>query len=49
MRCSRLRVSLTLDAQMDMSMGWKSLKQKPSFFEGRSISSQVLSMMVPIQ
>ena len=40
---------LTLDAQMDMSMGWKSLKQKPSFFEGRSISSHVLSMMVPIQ
>ena len=40
---------LTLEAQIDMSMGWKSLKQKPSFFDGRSISSHVLSMMVPIQ
>ena len=41
--------ALTLEAQIDMSMGWKSLKQKPSFFDGRSISSHVLSMMVPIQ
>ena len=36
-------------AQMDWSMGWKSLKQKPSFFEGLSISSQDERMIVPIQ
>ncbi len=36
-------------AQMDWSIGWNSLKQKPSFFDGRSISSQVLKMIVPIQ
>jgi hypothetical protein len=34
---------------MDWSIGWNSLKQKPSFFDGRSISSQVLKMIVPIQ
>ena len=31
------------------SMGWKSLKQNPSFFEGLSISSHVERIMVPIQ
>ena len=36
-------------AQMDWSMGWKSLKQKPSFFEGLSINSQEERMIVPIQ
>lgn len=38
-----------LVAQIDCSNGWKSLKQKPSFLEGRSISSQVLSRTVPTQ
>jgi hypothetical protein len=37
------------DAQIDWSIGWKSLKQNPFFFDGRSISSHVLRMMVPIQ
>ena len=36
-------------AQIDWSIGWKSLKQKPSFFEGLSISSQEERMIVPIQ
>ena len=38
---------LTLVAQMDWSNGWYSLKQKPSFLEGRSISSHVLRRIVP--
>lgn len=38
---------LTLTAQMDCSSGWKSLKQKPSFLEGLSMSSQALSSNVP--
>ena len=38
-----------LVAQMDCSSGWKSLKQKPSFLEGLSISSHVLSRTVPTQ
>ena len=36
------------EAQTLWSMGWKSLKQKPSFFEGRSISSLVDKIIVPI-
>jgi len=36
-------------AQMDWSIGWKSLKQNPSFFEGLSISSQVDKIIVPTQ
>lgn len=39
--------SLTLTAQMDCSKGWKSLKQNPSFFEGRSMSSQAFRRTVP--
>ena len=31
------------------SIGWKSLKQKPSFLEGLSINSQVDRIIVPIQ
>ena len=38
-----------LGAQMDWSSGWKSLKQKPSFLEGRSISLHVLRRTVPTQ
>jgi hypothetical protein len=34
---------------MDWSIGWKSLKQNPSFLEGLSISSQVDKMIVPTQ
>ena len=37
------------DAHMLWSIGWKSLKQKPFFLEGRSISSQVDKIIVPIQ
>lgn len=39
----------TFVPQMDMSRGWNSLKQKPSFLDGRSISSHVLSSTVPTQ
>lgn len=38
-----------LVAHIDCSRGWKSLKQNPSFFEGRSMSSHVLSSTVPHQ
>ena len=38
---------LTFVAHMDWSRGWKSLKQKPSFLEGRSSSWQVFSSIVP--
>jgi hypothetical protein len=39
----------TFVAHIDWSRGWKILKQKPSFFEGRSINLQVLSKTVPTQ
>lgn len=38
-----------LVAQMDCSRGWNNLKQKPSFLDGLSISSHVLSSTVPTQ
>jgi len=38
-----------LVAQMLCSRGWNSLKQKPSFLEGLSISSHVLRRTVPHQ
>jgi hypothetical protein len=34
---------------MDCSMGWNSLKQNPSFFDGRSITLQLFSITVPTQ
>jgi len=40
---------LTFVAQMDWLSGWKTLKQKPSFLDGRSISSHDVSNTVPIQ
>lgn len=42
-----LRPSGTFTAQTDWSSGWKSLKQKPSFLEGRSMSSQQCRRTVP--
>lgn len=36
-------------AQMDCSRGWKSLKQKPSFLLGRSITWHEVSITVPTQ
>ena len=36
-------------AQIDCSKGWYSLKQNPSFLEGRSINSHVFSNIVPTQ
>ena len=41
------KAALTFVAHMDWSRGWKSLKQKPSFLEGRSSSWQVFSSIVP--
>ena len=38
---------LTFTAQIDCSRGWKSLKQKPSFFDGRSMISQAFRRTVP--
>ena len=36
-------------AQILWSIGWNNLKQNPSFLEGRSISSHVERIIVPIQ
>jgi len=38
-----------LGAHMDCSKGWKSLKQKPSFFDGLSMTWQVFRRTVPTQ
>ena len=37
----------TFVPHIDTSSAWNSLKQKPSFFDGRSISSHAFSSTVP--
>lgn len=48
-KCLTCTTCPTLVAQIDCSSGWNTLKQNPSFFDGRSRISQALRRIVPTQ